>query len=491
MFLQAGAVSLALLLASRLLGLLRESALAAAYGASGDGDVAVLMLTLPDWIVGVLVTGALSYMLLPAWAGADAAAVGAAQRRLARTLLAGGIVLAALLALARVPLAQWLAPGVGADLRGAAADALVWSAAAVPLALLAALGATRLQHEREFVGMYGANLVVNGVLIAALLLVAGSASRTVHTLGLGLLLAMALRLAWLAWRQRPFRADAAAAAPALPLPAAPLWLWAMLGAGLPLALPFLARTLASRAGEGALASFNYAWKLIELPQLLAIQLVATLALPAIARALAPPAPDAAAQDAAARAIRAAFALAWALACAAAAGLLLAAPAAAQLLFGWGRMDTEALERIAAWGRAGAWSLLPQALIAVALAVAAARRRMRPAVFAHAAALALLAAAGASGVQDGTVLMLLLDAVLAGVAVWTLLALGADLRAWLPWRALCAALLVLGAWAVAEALAGLSGRLSLPVQFGLAVLAALSVLAATAASSADLRAALRR
>jgi peptidoglycan biosynthesis protein MviN/MurJ (putative lipid II flippase) len=493
MFLQAGAVSLALLLASRLLGLLRESALAAAYGASGGGDVAVLMLTLPDWIVGVLVTGALSYVLLPAWASADAVAVGAAQRRLARTLLAGGIVLAALLALARVPLAQWLAPGVGADLRGAAADALVWSAAAVPLALLAALGATRLQHEREFVGMYGANLVVNGVLIAALLLVAGSASRTVHTLGLGLLLAMALRLGWLAWRQRPFRKPAAAGADAAPppLPGPSPWLWAALGAGLPLALPFLARTLASRAGEGALASFNYAWKLIELPQLLAIQLVATLALPAIARALAPPAPDAAAQDAAARAIRAAFALAWALACAAAAGLLLAAPAAAQLLFGWGRMDAEALERIAAWGRAGAWSLLPQALIAVALAVAAARRRMRPAVFAHAAALALLAAAGAFGVEDGTVLMLLLDAVLAGVAVWTLLALGADLRAWLPWRALCAALLVLGAWAVAEALAGLSGRLSLPVQFGLAVLAALSVLAATAASSADLRAALRR
>ncbi|MBA2674253.1 MAG: hypothetical protein H0U68_11300, partial [Ramlibacter sp.] len=72
MFLKAGAVSLALLLASRLLGLLRESALAAAFGASGLGDVAVLMLTLPDWIVSVLVTGALGYVLLPAWAQADA-----------------------------------------------------------------------------------------------------------------------------------------------------------------------------------------------------------------------------------------------------------------------------------------------------------------------------------------------------------------------------------------------------------------------------------
>ena len=60
MFLKAGALSLALLLASRVLGLLRESALAAAFGASGLADVAVLMLTLPDWVAGVLASGALA-----------------------------------------------------------------------------------------------------------------------------------------------------------------------------------------------------------------------------------------------------------------------------------------------------------------------------------------------------------------------------------------------------------------------------------------------
>ena len=73
MFLKAGAVSLALLLASRLLGLLRESAQAAAFGTSGMGDVAVLMLTLPDWLAGVLAGGALAYVLLPHWATEGAA----------------------------------------------------------------------------------------------------------------------------------------------------------------------------------------------------------------------------------------------------------------------------------------------------------------------------------------------------------------------------------------------------------------------------------
>src|SRR3954469_22138479 len=63
MFLKAGALSLAFLLASRVLGLVRESAQAAAFGASGMGDVAVLMLTLPDWLAGVVASGGLAYVL--------------------------------------------------------------------------------------------------------------------------------------------------------------------------------------------------------------------------------------------------------------------------------------------------------------------------------------------------------------------------------------------------------------------------------------------
>ena len=61
MFLKAGVLSLALLLVSRVLGLLRESAQAAALGTSGLADVVVLMLTLPDWLASVLLGGALAY----------------------------------------------------------------------------------------------------------------------------------------------------------------------------------------------------------------------------------------------------------------------------------------------------------------------------------------------------------------------------------------------------------------------------------------------
>jgi peptidoglycan biosynthesis protein MviN/MurJ (putative lipid II flippase) len=485
MFLKAGAVSLALLLASRLLGLVRESALAAAFGASGAADVAVLMLTLPDWLTSVLASGALAYVLLPAWAAQSESQVASTQRKVALVLLAGSIALGLALVALRVPASTVLAAGVPAPLRGWAAEAIAWSAVAFPAALLAALWVTRLQHESDFTGMYGANLVVNAVLIASIALAAMRLDRAIAWMAAGLLVAMALRLGWLRWRMaRKVRAPSQKEK--AELPALSLWLWATLSAGLPIALPFAARSIASRGGEGSLAVFNYAWKLVELPLVLAVQLVATLAFPAIARAVAQK--DAAAAKSAARA---AFALAWALACAATAALLLGAPAVAKLLFGWGRMGPESLASVAHWGALGAWSLLPQALIAVALTGLAARRGMKPAVFAYAIALALLVAGGVTGSPDGGRLMVTIDVLLAGVAVVVVAALGSDAMEWLPWRSMAVSLAGVG---VAQILATtgftLGGALWMQ-GLAIACVAALAVIGATWWASGDLRAALAR
>lgn len=487
MFLKAGALSLALLLASRLLGLLRESAQAAAFGTSGLADVAVLMLTLPDWLAGVLAAGALAYVLLPAWAAQPPYLVAETQRRLGAWLLAAGGMLALLLVLWRDPALGWLAGGLPARMRPAAAEALVWSAAALPAALLASLWTTRLQHERDFVGMYSANLVVNAVVIAAILWAATSRPNAVAWLGTGLLAAMFLRLGWLRWRTPGSTADTAAEAAGRPsLPAFPVWLWAVLSAGLPLALPFAARSIASQSGEGALATFNYAWKLVELPLILAIQLVATLAFPGIAKALA--ADDALATT---RSVRTAIALAWALACAAGAALLVGAPAIAQLLFGWGRMEPQALARVAGWGALGAWGLLPQALIAVALTVLAARGRMKAAVAAYALALALLLAYGAAGGGDGARLMVLLNVLLGAVAVVVVAAMGRQALSWLPWHSMAISLASLLAIAAVALPSALGQPANVWLGLLLAGLAGLLVVGVTWWASSDMRSALAR
>lgn len=507
MFLKAGLLSLLLLLASRVLGVLRETALAAAFGSSGMADVAIVMLTLPDWLAGVLVSGALAYVLLPQWAKESVAQQNATQNRVARRLLWGSLVLAGLMCVAQGPVAALLLPGASAALLGAASHAVVWSALALPAAMLAGLWATRLQHERDFVGLYSANLVVNGVLIAALLFLGlrGAESGAGQTLGVFLLMAVVLRLLWQGWRMRHLRQNALpVTSPSVappPLPGWPIWIWAALGAGLPLTLPFVARTFASGAGEGALATFNYAWKLVELPLILAIQLVATLALPAIARAHASSsgARHLGAEDMA-KAVRDALVLAWTLACAAAAALLVGAPLIASLLFGWGRMEVSALEQIAAWGRVGAWGLLPQALLAVALTVLASAGRMRFAVLAYVLALALLLVVGAAGWTAGESLMWGLNAgfVAAALIAWGALGVPA-LRHWLPVRALLAPLLALAVvawlahwWGGAGAAAVLVRDFGMEQAFPLVgiVFSAIFVIATGWFSGPDLRQALR-
>ena len=488
MLLKAGVLSLVLLLASRLLGLARESALAASFGTSGLADAVVLMLTLPDWIVGVLVSGALAYVLVPAWAAQSAAQVRSSERKVTRWLLSGAVVAGMVLLALREPVVHWLAGGLPGVLLPAGLRALAWSAVALPAAVVAAVWTTRLQHERDFAGMYSANLVVNALLIAAISSSAGmSPTRAIHWIGAGLLAAMAARLVWLRWRTpAPGVNGTAALNTGGGLPRTSVWVWAALSAGLPLALPFTARSIASQAGAGGLATFNYAWKLIELPLLLAIQLVATLALPGIAKALANA--DALASR---TAIRGAFALAWALACAAAAALLVGAPAIAHLLFGWGRMEPEALARVAHWGSLGAWSLLPQAVIAVALAVLAGRARMKAAVLAYGLALALLLFAGASGWTDGAALMLLLDVLLGLVALAVMSALGGEARTWMPWRSMGISLGCLLLVAGVSAGAWPPGSWGLWPALAVAALAGLLVVAATWWGSVDLRSALAR
>ena len=444
MYLRAGVFSLGLLLLSRALGLLRESAQAAAFGSTGMGDAVIVMFTLPDLLVGILVSGALSYVLLPVWAQQSVGAQAAGQRRIAYALTLGGLAMGLLIWLFRDAVVQALAPGLTGDMKVASAGALGWSALVLPLAMLAALWVTRLQHERDFVGMYAGNLIVNLALVIGLFVVAKSSltdapssTSALRLLGFCLVIAMLGRLAWLAWRL-PSRPQPMAVTEAASLPAASVWLWAALSSGLLLVFPLMARSLASSAGEGALASFNYAWKLIELPLVLAVQLVASLAFPAITR-------TAAGSPARQKAVGLAFLIAWTLACAAIAVVATFSLPIANLLFGWGRMSAASLAVIAQWSAIGIWSLLPQALMAVLLTVMATHGRMHAAVWVLGTGLAVLLLVGwLGGIGDkntGAAVMWLVNGLFACMAVVLMLLERRSIKAGFPFLAGLAPLVV--------------------------------------------------
>ena len=357
MFLKAGALSLALLLASRLLGLVRESAQAAAFGASGLADVAVLMLTLPDWLAGVLASGALAYVLVPAWAGRahGQVAASAAAGRAWVLLAAGGLLALAAGRSGARPLVRLA--GAAAARRAAARRARRrWSGARwrCPRPCSPPCGPRGCSTSATSRACIRPTWWSTAVLIAAhrrwLRLGAGERS-SVAGWARALLAAMLLRLAWLRWRQRRCGGCRCAAGTA-------------------------ARCRAARSGCGrrcqrglaAGAALRGAFDRLPVGRGRAGHLQLRLE---AGRAAADPGGPAGGDAGASRRSRRRSARgrcggeAAMRRCAAPSrwpgrwpaprppALLVGAPAVAQLLFGWGRMEPEALARVAQWGAIGA------------------------------------------------------------------------------------------------------------------------------------------
>jgi peptidoglycan biosynthesis protein MviN/MurJ (putative lipid II flippase) len=463
MFLRAGVVSVVLLLFSRVLGLARESALAAAFGVGPLADAVVLMLTLPDVLVGVALSGAMAYVLLPHWAKLPEQE---ALRHQARTWwVFGGVGL--LIALAMWALApgwaQWLSPGLAQADGPLATKALRGAAWALPWAFLAAVLGAQLQHRADMVGMYAANLLVNAVLLCALFWLTSPWARpqqshaALSLMIVALVVGMLARVAWQTLRlgAGKLRSDLSKKEAvrhylksarvtfyhkfSVPAPRGADWAAAAIVAGVPLVVYLVARSLASREGPGALTVFNYAWKLVELPQLLVVQVLAVLALPVLSRAVAQPGAGWVVV------FRRAFGLAWVLACAATVALQWGSGLLAQALYGWGRMNDAALAQVAQWSALGALCLLPAAAVAMWLALLASLGQLHRVAVAWLFVGLLAALAGNQWVHGGRAAMVWLCGVwgaLAGSVAWQQ---RVTVRRSVPWQEL--------AWPTGVALLG--------------------------------------
>lgn len=448
-----GLTAVFLLLLSRLSGLARESALAAAFGVGPLADAVVLMLTLPDLLVGVALSGAMSYVLLPHWAKLPVNESAHHQSQVGWLFAGLGLLVAGVLWVWAALWASGFAPGLAQAHPELATTGMAGAALALPWAFMAAVLGARLQYRIDMVGLYAANLVVNGVLVAALcwfVLSRQTPMPSVDTLRLMagfLLLSMLARLVWQVHRlgiQIPAKFCFKKITPYSFFKRSKSiffyefftvksslfnWVAAVVVAGIPLVIYLIARSLAAREGMGALSVFNYAWKLVELPQLLVIQVLAVLALPAFSRAVMH------SETAWIQVFRRAFSLAWVLACAAMVALWWGAALLAQVLFGWGRMDAAALAKVTEWGTWGALCLLPCAAVSMWLALLASLGQLRRVAQAWMGVACVATLAGNAWVHTGPAAMVWLNAVWMVLAVCVLWQHQSLLRRSVPWTEL--------------------------------------------------------
>jgi putative peptidoglycan lipid II flippase len=273
-------LSVALLL-GRLTGLLRELELAALFGISPTADLAVLLLTLPDLLVNLLLAGGISAAMVPRFHTLAAEQAARLWRQATLAVMALFGLAAALLLIWPHSFFYLMAPGIGAPFQ--AGDMVLFGVAlALPLTGAAGLSAAFLNANGRFMAAGCGTLFFNLALLAALL-VARHAAAPLEVLAWGILAGAALR--WMlqlavvprqAWRAR---ADGWLIDQAL------LRAFALASAGSVLLLlaPIIVRGTASTIGAGAIASFNYAQKLVELPVTILITAIGTVALTRLSR----------------------------------------------------------------------------------------------------------------------------------------------------------------------------------------------------------------
>jgi peptidoglycan biosynthesis protein MviN/MurJ (putative lipid II flippase) len=381
-------VSLLLLAASRLLGLVRDVVVATQFGLTGHADAALVVLSFPDLAVSLLWGAAVPAVMVPRMAGhslQQIASEGARWSRLAALLFG---VAGVLVWWQQRLIVHALAPGLSAADAQLAAQALGWSAlVALPAGAVAMVNNAMLQAQGRLQWQYTGQVVFNLGLIGGLI-VAAQTGQFIWV-ALGIVVAALVRLGLMRRVSHGGLAAPADRDRALPDAVSLRALgMALAASGLTVFYTLAARSLMSDAGPGQLSVFQYAQRVGELPLHTVFAVASALALARLSAAESR-GDSAAAQQDTRQWLRA---MVWLSALIALAGMV-AAPGIMRLLFGWGRMTFEAQQQVADAMR---WILLLLPLQAAQLVLATrlnSHRRIADQVLGYGAGLLALAAAG--------------------------------------------------------------------------------------------------
>jgi murein biosynthesis integral membrane protein MurJ len=281
LFLSALILNVGLLL-GRLSGFVREAFVAAAYGATADADIVILMLTVPDLLVNILVGGALGAVLIPEFGKYPKLA----RKLLYQSMLLGTslfVIITLILYLQAELLVSVIMPGFSQDQVFQGARVLSRVLWLIPLTVLAGIVTAYLHSQNKFAVAAMGTLIVNVTIITGLLLVHygyGSLYLVAFFVLLGGVLRLISQLLQVDFAWSPisglfpcqFNKEITIR-----------YLQAMFSGGVLLLFPVVARAFASFEGDGSVAVFNYATRLIELPLAIAVTFLATVFFPRLSQ----------------------------------------------------------------------------------------------------------------------------------------------------------------------------------------------------------------
>lgn len=273
-------LSLALLL-GRISGFLRELLLAARFGVSEAADAAVLILTLPDLMVGVLLAGGFNAALVPALKKKNFAA------RQSLVFVVGGASFGFLSILALAFFAwpdaviRAFAPELDITSENGIVSGFRVSLIAFPMAALIGVSISYLNTVGKF-SYAGLSVLIFNITLCGFLIVPDFAKWGVLGFGVAIIAANLFRLTFQLGAMREIILTPLRYVEPVSLEFIRVFLYGIASYALVVGAAVVFRTIHASGGDGELAAFNYANKLFELPAALLVAPVATVFLPLLA-----------------------------------------------------------------------------------------------------------------------------------------------------------------------------------------------------------------
>lgn len=269
------------LLLGRISGFIRESVVAATFGASSEADVTLLMLTIPDLLVNILVGGAMGAVLIPEFK---------ANPNFARKLLFQAVVffgtlfsiITAFLFWNSSLLVEIFAPGFEDEKKLNASISVGWIIWLIPLTILAGITTAFLHSKDKFFVASLGTLIMNLSIISGLLFIQfgpGSIYWVAMFALLGGFLRLSSQVLFVGINWSPISSF-----DSILLSRKILWRYvgAVFAGSILLFIPVLVRAFSSFLGEGSLAIMNYSIRLIEFPLAIAITILSVSLFPKLA-----------------------------------------------------------------------------------------------------------------------------------------------------------------------------------------------------------------
>lgn len=353
----------------RITGFLRDVGIAAVYGAEKEADVAVLILTIPDLLIGILVGGGLSAAFIPEFNkdGGKHRVPLFWQGSLVSLVMFSCVTL--ILTYFSVDIVRVLAPGLDHVQMQTSSGILFVALWVIPATVLAGMTTAYLNAQNRFVVTSLGTAILNIVIIAALIWI-HFYGKDMIALGWAIVVGGAIRLMsqMLAMREA-FSFRGCLNKYLLHFDLFKRYSHVLLAGAVMVLFPVMARGVASMYDPGSIAIINYAWKLIQFPLGMGVGVIAVVLFPHMSRAFENNESDQESE----KTIVLVFEVVLILCVCIMLPVIVFSRDFSEIAFNWGAMDSESARMIGVLTGIGMLSLPALGLSSVLVAVFNARR----------------------------------------------------------------------------------------------------------------------